>query len=128
VNQTAQEAFVFTRRDATAEPVRDYLPVGVIRRSEWVILGFLVYAVALGVLLPVGPSVRHSATLLNGAILAAYTMLIVADRTKPAVAFGAARDAALLTLIVLAYREIGWFGHPRLDHTLETSCEAVRQQ
>jgi membrane-associated phospholipid phosphatase len=124
LNQTVQEAPVFTRRDAIAEPVHDYLWGGSVRKSEWVILGFLVYAVLLGALLPVAPSVRRLATLLNVAILAAYTVLIVVDRTKSAAAFIAARDAASLTLIVLAYREMGWFAKPHLDHTLEASWVA----
>ena len=84
MNQAVQEAPVFTRRDAIAEPVHDYLSGGSVRKSEWVILGFLVYAVLLGALLPVAPSVRRLATLLNVVILAAYTVLIVVDRTKSA--------------------------------------------
>jgi hypothetical protein len=72
-------------------------------------LGFLVYAVALGALLPVAPSVRHLLTLLNFTILAAYTILIASDRAKPAGAFSVARDLAPLVLIVLAYRKMGWF-------------------
>jgi membrane-associated phospholipid phosphatase len=89
-----------------------------------VILGFLVYAVVLAVLLPVEPSVRLLVTLLNLAILAGYTVLIVlnrtsVDRTKPALVFSVARDAMSLALLVLAYREMGWFAHPHAHHTLE---------
>jgi membrane-associated phospholipid phosphatase len=86
-----------------------------------VILSFLVYAVALGALLPVPPSTRHLVTLINVAILAAYPVLIVADRTKSTIAFGVARDAVSLGLVVLAYREVGWFAQPHPDHALEQS-------
>jgi membrane-associated phospholipid phosphatase len=119
VSQTAQGALVFTGRAATAEPVR---------KSEWVVLGFLVYAVALGALLPVAPSVRVWVTLLNVAILAAYPVLIFVDRAKPALAFSVARDLASLALIALAYREMGWFAQPHLDRALEASwviCDRV---
>jgi membrane-associated phospholipid phosphatase len=126
VNQAVQEALVFTRPGAVAETSCDYHRRVIVRRSEWFILSFLVYAVALGVLLPVTPSVRHLVMLLNVAILAAYTVLIVLDRTKinrtkPALIFSVARDAASLALIVLAYREMGWFAQPHLDHSLEAS-------
>ena len=125
MSPTAQEVPVLLSKPSTAaESIGDSLRGGVVRRSEWVILGFLVYAVALGALLPVAPSVRHLVTLLNFAILAAYTLLIVSDRAKPAGAFSLVRDLASLALIVLAYREMGWFAQPHLDHTLETSWVA----
>jgi membrane-associated phospholipid phosphatase len=121
VNPAAQGALVFARPDATAPVVRDYVQTGSVRRSEWVILGFLVYAIALGLLLPVAPSVRQLVMFLNATILAAYALLIVLDRTKPALVFSVVRDAASLALIVLAYREMGWFAQPHLTHTLEAS-------
>ena len=40
--------------------------------------------------------------------LAGYMLLIVLDRTKPALVFSVVRDAASLTLIVLAYGDMGW--------------------
>ena len=120
MNPAVQRALIVTKPDAAAS-VRDFLQSGSVRRSEWVILGFLVYAIALGTLLPVAPSVRHVVMLLNGTILAAYTALIVLDRTKPTLAFSVVRDAASLTLIVLAYREMGWFAQPHVAHTLEAS-------
>ena len=124
MNQAVQEALVVTRPGAAVETARDLLRRGIVRKSEWVIFGFLVYAVTLGFLLPVTASVRHLVMLLNAAILAAYAVLIVldrttADRTKPAFAFSFARDAVSLSLIVLAYREMGWFAQPHLDHALE---------
>jgi len=125
LNPTAQASHGFTGR-AAAEPVPDYLWGGIVRRSEWVIFGFLLYTIALGTLLPVAPPVRHLVTLLNVAIPAAYAVLIVLDRvkvdgTKPAVAFSVARDLVPLALIVLAYREMGWFAQPHSEHTLEAS-------
>ncbi len=127
---TAQGELVFTSR-TSAWPVRDFLRGGVVRRSEWVILGFLVYAFVLGAVLPVPPPVRHLVMPLNAAILAAYTVLIIfdfdrakVDGTKPALAFSVARDLVSLALIVLAYREMGWFAQPHPDHTLESSWVA----
>lgn len=129
MNYTAQEILDFRSPDAIAKPVRDRAGNRVVRKSEWVILGFLVYAVGLAVLLPVAPWVRHLVTFLNVDLLAVYTLLIAAnkilvDKIRPAPAFGVARDAASLALIVLAYREMGWFAQPHLDHALEASWVA----
>ncbi len=131
MNQTVQEATVFTEPvdlgpASAAESGRDYTRRELVRRSEWVILGFLVYAIALGALLPVAPSVFHLVMLLNAAILAAYTVLIVLDRNKvdgrkSTLVFSVARDALSLAFIVLAYREMGWFARPQSDHRLEAS-------
>ncbi|MGD1094552.1 MAG: phosphatase PAP2 family protein [Bryobacteraceae bacterium] len=121
MNQAIQEAVVLARPGAAAETGRDYPLRGIVRRSEWVILSFLVYAVVLGALLPVAMSMRDFVTFLNISILAGYIVLVVLDQSKPALAFGAARDLASLALIVLAYREMGWFAQPHLDHSLEAS-------
>jgi len=121
VNPAVKETLIFTKPGAAAPPVRDFLQSGTVRRSEWVILGFLAYAIVLGNLLPVAPSVRNLVMLVNGTILAGYTVLILLDRTKPALVFSVVRDAASLALIVLAYREMGWFAQPHLAHTLEES-------
>ena len=45
----------------------------------------------------------------------------IADQTKPGIAFSVARDALSLGLIVLAYREMGWFAQPHPHHALEAS-------
>jgi membrane-associated phospholipid phosphatase len=124
MNPAIEGALCVTRRDATASGVRDLHWTAAVRRSEWAILGFLVYAAALGALLPVPPSARHLVTLLNIAILLGYPVLIVADRTKSTIAFSLARDAVSLALIVLAYREMGWFARPHLDRSLEASWVA----
>jgi membrane-associated phospholipid phosphatase len=86
-----------------------------------VILSFLVYTVALAALLPVPPSTRHLVTLINLAILTGYPVLIAADRAKSTIAVAVARDAVSLALVVLAYREMGWFAQPHPDHALEQS-------
>jgi membrane-associated phospholipid phosphatase len=121
VNGAVQDTIVVARRDATASPVRDLLRSRSVRKSEWVILSFLVYAVALACLLPVPPSTRHLVALVNVTILAAYPALIVADRARSTIAFAVARDAVSLALVVLAYREMGWFALPHPDHALEQS-------
>ena len=58
MNPAAHDARFVARRGTTASLVRGVLQSGIVRKSEWVILGFLIYAVALGAILPVAPSVR----------------------------------------------------------------------
>jgi membrane-associated phospholipid phosphatase len=124
VNPKATANLAYVGWSVTAEPIRDFLRSKTIRSSEWVILGFLLYAMALAVLLPITPSVRHLVTILNGAILMGYAVFTIVDRAKLAPVFSLARDAASLALIVLAYREMGWFAQAHVDHTLETSWVA----
>jgi membrane-associated phospholipid phosphatase len=93
-------------------------------KSEWVILGFLVYAAVLAAVLPVPPSARNRAILLNPAILVAYSLLIYIDRRKPMVGLSITRDWLPQALIVLSYREMGWLATPHVGHALENSWVA----
>ena len=121
MSPTAQDTHFVAERDVAASPVRDLLRTGSVRKSEWVILSFLVYTVALATLLPIPQATRHLVTLINLVILAAYPILIVANRAKSTIAFGLGRDAVSLALVVLAYREMGWFAQPHPGHALEQS-------
>ena len=109
------------RSNITATPVFAPSRTRVVRRSEWVILGFLVYAMALAVILPVASSIRDRVMVLNLAVLVGYGMLIQLDRVRPALALSVLRDALTQVLVVLAYREMGWFAQPHLGHALEES-------
>ena len=62
MNQTAEGLL-----EIAAEP-RLVLQSGIIRKSECVILGFLVYAVVLGASLPPAQPIRHLVTMLNAGI------------------------------------------------------------
>ena len=87
-----------------------------VRRSEWVIFAFLVYAPALGVILQL-----HAARLIvvNALLAAAYAVLIYRDSLRPSLALSVARDWLPLAFVLLAYREMGWFAVPHTAHPLE---------
>lgn len=91
-----------------------------VRRSEWVILAFLVYAAAAAAILPVAPPVERLVVLLNAAVILGYALIIRYDSAKRAVAIGIIRDWLPLGLILLAYREMGWFALPHYGHALES--------
>lgn len=90
-----------------------------IRRSEWVVLAFLVYAAVAGCLLPVAADVRNRVALVNLAVSFGYVLLIRADALRPRLLRSVIRDWVPLALILLAYREMGWFALPHQDHLLE---------
>ena len=90
-----------------------------VRRSEWVILAFLVYAAIIGRALPIAPSLQTRTVVVNLAILTVYGLLIGADAVRPRMITSIVRDWLPLPLILLAYREVGWFALPRPGHELE---------
>jgi hypothetical protein len=69
MDQTAEGFAVVAVREIAAEPCLDQLQNGTIRKSECMILGFLVYAVVLGASLPAAQPIRHLVTMLNAGIL-----------------------------------------------------------
>jgi membrane-associated phospholipid phosphatase len=94
--------------------------LGAIRQPEWVILAFLVYATAAGCWLPVAQAVRERVVLVNLAAALAYALLIRWDWQRPRLALGVIRDWLPLAMILLAYREMGWFALPHQGHLLES--------
>ena len=98
-------------------PIRAATPA--VRRSEWVIAAFLIYAAGMALFLPVAPPVRSLVLLLNVAVLGMYALLVSVDSGRPMLALGIARDWLPLAVVLLAYREMGWFALPHRGHALE---------
>jgi membrane-associated phospholipid phosphatase len=96
------------------------LSVSMVRRSEWVVLVFLFYAAAISCLLPVAPSVKERVVLVNVAVSLGYWLLIRGDSLTPRLALSVIRDWLPLAMILLAYREMGWFALPHQGHLLES--------
>jgi len=90
-----------------------------VRRTEWVVAIFLLYAAAAACVLPVSGPVRLSTMATNMAILVGYVALVCADSICECRALGIVRDWVPLALILLAYREIGWLALPQHDHVRE---------
>jgi membrane-associated phospholipid phosphatase len=90
-----------------------------VRRSEWVILAFLLYAALVSVAIPIAPVLRARTILLNLGILAVYSLLIRADSLRPRPITAVIRDWLALALILLAYREVGWLALAHTSHALE---------
>ena len=90
-----------------------------VRPSEWLMLANFVYLSALAMALPLRAPIPAVAITLNATILAGYVLLIWADSFRRGLLLGATRDWLPLPLMLLTYREMGWFARPRLTFDLE---------
>ncbi len=94
--------------------------VSVVRRPEWIIFGFLLYAPALTFFLPAPGGLRTRLAFLNLAVILVYVGLICLNYAKPRLIWAVVRDWLPLGMILLAYREMGWFALPRKAALLES--------
>lgn len=90
-----------------------------VRRSEWVLWVYLAYTAIMAWVEPLPQTTRASTFGLNSMLLAGYALLVFRDKAKPHEYSSIARDWLPLLLILLAYREMGWFVLPHTDHSLE---------
>jgi membrane-associated phospholipid phosphatase len=86
-----------------------------------VIVAFLAYAAAAAAVLPVRPPIRPLTIALNAGLLGVYALLIYADRLRRREFLGIVRDWFPLVLVLLAYREMGWFALPIENHRFESA-------
>jgi membrane-associated phospholipid phosphatase len=93
---------------------------GAVRRSEWVILAFLIYAVAASCLFPVATVVRERIAAINFTLIAVYATLIDGEARRARLAMSVVRDWLPLAAVILAYREMGWFALPQANHAMES--------
>lgn len=90
-----------------------------LRASEWVIAGYFVYASVLALVLPLRAPIPAVTVTLNLTILAAYALLAWAHSLRGSGLLGVIRDWFPFTLLLLAYREMGWFAGSGRRHDLE---------
>lgn len=89
------------------------------RASEWLLAGYFLYAVAVAWIWPVKPEIRVITLVLNLTILAGYALLAYADSLRRRQLLGTIRDWFPFPLMLLAYREMGWFAQPHVAFALE---------
>lgn len=90
-----------------------------VRTGEWILFAFLLYAPALTFFVPAPEGLRTRLASLNLLALLIYAGLIFLDHWKPRPALAVIRDWLPLGMILLAYREMGWFALPHHLHSLE---------
>ena len=90
-----------------------------LRASEWVLVAYFSYTSVLALVLPLRAPIPAVTVTLNLTILAAYALLAWAHSLRGAAFLGMIRDWFPFTLMLLAYREMGWFAQPERRHDLE---------
>src|SRR5215469_16110400 len=91
----------------------------VVRQAEWILFAFLLYTPALTFFVPTTPGLRARLASLNLVVIVSYAGLVCLGSVKPRVMLEVARDWLPLGMIVLAYREMGWFAKPHQAALLE---------
>ena len=102
--------------------VRASAPAAVkaVRPPEWILFAFLLYAPALTFFLPAPMGLRTRLASLNLVIILVYSAVIFLDFAKPRLVLTVIRDWLPLAMILLAYREMGWFALPHKFTSLES--------
>lgn len=90
-----------------------------IRASEWPLLVYFTYATLVAQVLPVRTPIPTYTAVINLTILAGYALLAWVDSLRRREFLGIVRDWFPLPLLLLAYREMGWFALPQHTHILE---------
>lgn len=91
------------------------------RPSEWLLIGYFTYTAILAFFLPLRPPLAQIIVILNLTIFAGYALLAYAWSLRGSDFLGIMRDWFALSLMLLAYREMGWFARPHETFSLEQS-------
>ena len=92
------------------------------RRSEFVLAAYFTYAAVVACSLHLAAPIALTTVCVNAVVLAA---LFGFASAKQAPWISAARDFFPLPLVLLAYREMGWFARPITEHSLEQGWLAI---
>lgn len=90
-----------------------------LRRSEWLLVAYFSYTAVLAQVLAVRPGVRAVTAGVNVGVLAGFAVLAWAEGLRGRVFFSMVRDWYPVPLMLLAYREMGWFAPPVHRYVLE---------
>lgn len=91
------------------------------RPSEWLVFAFFGYASVLAVTLDLRPVVVWAALVSNALVVCGLLLLAWVEPLRRPPLLSALRDWYKLPLLLLAYREMGWFAPPSHDFRLEMS-------
>ncbi len=89
------------------------------RRSEKLAAAFFLYTSGLSIVLPVDPGITRTTLGVNALVLLGFVLLSRADALRRGLFLGVVRDWYPAPLMVLAYRELGWFALPHASTALE---------
>jgi len=87
-----------------------------LRAVDWVLGVFFLYTAVLAIVLPISTQVRLTTVAVNIAVLCAIPFFVNWPRARSRQLI---RDCYPLALVVLAYKQMGWFAPDRHDYRLE---------
>ncbi len=94
-----------------------------LRGHEWVIFGYFTYTSVLALLLPLKSPVPAVTLLMNTIVLCGLAALAITESIRRRLPLSVLRDWYPLSLLLLAYREMGWFAPGRHWFALELRFE-----
>jgi membrane-associated phospholipid phosphatase len=89
-----------------------------VRLSEWVLAAYFAYITVMAAILPVRAGVSLRTVLVNGVLLCGYSLLL---RFRASLVVDHLRNWIPLSLMLLAYKEVGWLAPAAHNHQLEGS-------
>ena len=110
--------------DFACPKVAAHTGVQFVRTPEWILFAFLLYGPALALFLHRSDELRTRLATVNLIVILVYAGLIFLDFMKPRLVLDVIRDWLPLGLILLAYREMGWFALPHPGTLLESQWVA----
>lgn len=90
-----------------------------LRSSEWVLLSYYVYCMACSILMPVRAGVMPVTLATNTMVIGGLLLLAYAENLRRRRLLSVMRDWYPLPLMLLAYREMGWFAPSTHSYQLE---------
>ncbi|MFN7931917.1 MAG: phosphatase PAP2 family protein [Bryobacteraceae bacterium] len=90
-----------------------------LRSSEWVLLGYYVYCMVCSIVMPVRAGVMPVTLALNTLVIGGLLLLAYTENLRHKRTLSIMRDWYPLPLMLLAYREMGWFAPTHHTNELE---------
>lgn len=107
-------------QDLPPSPRASRLPrVARLRRSEWILVAYFGYVAILAQLLPLRTPIPLVALALNAVVIGGVVLLAWAESLRGSLLFSVLRDWYPAPLMLLAYRQMGWFAPERHTYELE---------
>lgn len=95
-----------------------------LRRSEWVLIAYFFYTSVLALVLPLRPPLPAITIGVNVVVMAGFPLLAWAWSLNKREFFDICRDWYPVPLMLLAYREMGWFAPATHSMALESAWES----
>lgn len=92
-----------------------------LRSSEYLIIVYFSYSAAVSAVLPIERTITAVTVTLNATVIAGLSLLAYAHRLRGRRLLAVLRDWYPMPLVLLAYREMGWFARPHGEPVLERS-------